>query len=186
TSLGSLVVALLTTYLLYLRVSGQFHIIVGMLHLFGYDLPETHRRYLLASSLADFWRRINIYWKDFMVKMVYFPLYFKLRRKGDVRAQVLATAAVFVGTWALHSYQWFWITGRVLLSWPDAAFWGVLGVLVTLNLLHERRRGAVAPPHGARGWTLHGLEVVGTLGLIAVLWSLWNSPGIGEWLDLMT
>src|SRR5262249_23732113 len=58
------------TMLLYLRVSGQFHIAVGMLHLFGYDLPETHRKYLLADSLTDFWRRINIYWKDFMVKLV--------------------------------------------------------------------------------------------------------------------
>ena len=87
-------------YLLYLRVSGQFHIIVGLLHLFGYDLPETHRRYLLASSLTDFWRRINIYWKDFMVKVVYFPVFFRLRKRGQTLAQVVATAAVFVVTWA--------------------------------------------------------------------------------------
>src|SRR5262249_10103276 len=73
---------MVATYLLYLRVSGQFHVIVGILHLFGYDLPETNRNYLLASSLTDFWRRINIYWKDFMVKLVYFPAYFRLRRRS--------------------------------------------------------------------------------------------------------
>jgi alginate O-acetyltransferase complex protein AlgI len=70
---AALATTMVMTYLLYLRVSGQFHIIIGLLHLFGYDLPETHRKYLLARSLTDFWRRINIYWKDFMVKLVYFP-----------------------------------------------------------------------------------------------------------------
>ena len=83
-------------YLLYTRVSGQFHIAVGMLCLFGYRLPETHRRYLLAHSIENLWRRINIYWKDFMWKMVYLPAYFALRKSGDLRARVLATALVLL------------------------------------------------------------------------------------------
>ncbi|HUG11057.1 MAG TPA: hypothetical protein VMM36_08585, partial [Opitutaceae bacterium] len=57
-------------FLLYLRVSGQFHLIVGLLHLFGFRLPETHRFFFLAPSFTEFWRRINIYWKDFMMKVV--------------------------------------------------------------------------------------------------------------------
>jgi hypothetical protein len=51
---------MVANFLLYLRVSGQFHVIVGILHLFGFNLPETHHRYLLSSSFTDFWRRINI------------------------------------------------------------------------------------------------------------------------------
>ncbi len=141
-------------YLLYLRVSGQFHIIVGLLHLFGYDLPETHRRYLLASSLTDFWRRINIYWKDFMVKMVYFPVYFRLRKRGETQAQVVATAAVFVITWATHSYQWFWLRGDVLFTWPDTLFWGILGALVIVNVLH--RAGARGRASRPRRWARCG------------------------------
>ena len=74
TTFGALVVTMVLTFMLYLRVSGQFHMIIGFLHLFGYDLPETHRKYLLSRSLTDYWRRINIYWKDFMVKMFYFPV----------------------------------------------------------------------------------------------------------------
>ena len=81
-TLGELVQFLLATYLLYLRVSGQFHLIVGVLHLFGFRLPETHHLYFLASSFTDFWRRINIYWKDFMMKLVYYPSFFRLRRWG--------------------------------------------------------------------------------------------------------
>ena len=76
---------LVANFLLYLRVSGQFHLIVGMLHLFGFDLPETHHRYLLASSFTDFWRRINIYWKDFMQKVFYFPAVFALKRLGTTQ-----------------------------------------------------------------------------------------------------
>ena len=57
---------MLGAFLLYLKVSGTFHLIVGMLHFFGFNLPETHHRYLLAASFTDFWRRINIYWKDFI------------------------------------------------------------------------------------------------------------------------
>jgi D-alanyl-lipoteichoic acid acyltransferase DltB (MBOAT superfamily) len=184
TTFASLASTMVLTYLLYLRVSGQFHIIVGFLHLFGYDLPETHRRYLLARSLTDFWRRINIYWKDFMVKVVYFPVFFRFRRGGQVRAQVIATAAVFVVTWLLHAYQWFWLRGELLLSWPDALFWGILGSLVTVNLLLEGRRQRRAPsPWRAR---LEPLRVAGTFCLVVTMWSLWNSPSVTEWIDLVT
>ena len=67
-----------------------------MLHLFGFNLPETHHRYFLASSFTDFWRRINIYWKDFMMKVFYYPAYFRLRRFGDTVALVLATVFMFL------------------------------------------------------------------------------------------
>ena len=82
-------------FLLYLRVSGQFHLIVGMLHLFGFNLPETHHRYLLASSFTDFWRRINIYWKDFMLKLFFYPAYFRLRKLGR-RRRALVVATLYV------------------------------------------------------------------------------------------
>ena len=185
TTFGALVMTMVLTYLLYLRVSGQFHIIIGFLHLFGYDLPETHRRFLLARSLTDFWRRINIYWKDFMVKLVYFPVYFRLRKQGEVRAQVIATLLVFVVTWLLHAYQWFWLRGEILLTWPDTLFWAILGGLVTVNLLLERRKPArgIASPWRAR---LEPLKVAGTFCTIVALWSLWNAPSLAEWIDLVT
>jgi D-alanyl-lipoteichoic acid acyltransferase DltB (MBOAT superfamily) len=183
TTFSALFSTMVLTYLLYLRVSGQFHIIVGFLHLFGYDLPETHRKYLLARSLTDFWRRINIYWKDFMVKVVYFPVYFRLRKSGEVRAQVVATSIVFITTWFLHAYQWFWLRGEFLMTWPDTLFWGILGALVTINLLLERK-GPGTKKTANR--LLEAVQVAGTFCLIVTLWSLWNSPSLTEWLDLVT
>ena len=187
-SFGTLMAAMVGTYLLYLRVSGQFHIIIGLMHLFGYDLPETHRKYLLANSITDFWRRINIYWKDFMVKVVYFPVYFRYRKSGDLRARVIATVVVFVATWALHSYQWFWLRGELLLSWTDTLFWAILGALVVVNLVMEQRAAKKPKPKTAGtpvvDWTArigNALSTAGTLAFIVVLWSFWQSPTVEEW-----
>jgi alginate O-acetyltransferase complex protein AlgI len=186
TSFRALVTTMVLTFLLYLNVSGRFHIAVGMLHLFGYDLPETNRRYLLASSLADLWRRINIYWKDFMVKIFYYPIYFKLRKKGDLRAQIAATVAVFVATWFLHGYQSFWLIGSwTNMRWTDTIFWTILGTLVLANTLYDRRHKR--PPRSRRqAFVLHAARVLGTFTLIVTLWSLWYSPNLTAWAYLMT
>jgi hypothetical protein len=185
TTLTFLLKSMVVTYLLYLHVSGTFHIIVGMLHLFGYDLPETHRRYLLASSLTDFWRRINIYWKDFMMKIVYLPIFFRLRKSGPVRAQLVGTALVFIATWALHAYQYYWLTGNMLLSGPDIAFWSILGSWVVLNLALEIRGRDKGPPP-APGRIVVALKTAATFSAIVVLWSMWNSPTLDGWVDLLT
>ena len=178
----------LTNFLLYLRVSGQFHMIVGMLHLFGFHLPETHRRYLLASSFSDLWRRINIYWTDFMTKVFYYPVLFKMRRFGERRSMIVATLVVFLATWALHSYQWFWILGSFPITVTDAVFWSILAALLMASTLYEARYGRLRTI-AARVWTprllaVQGLKIGGTIGLLSVLWSLWMSPSFGEWLAL--
>jgi alginate O-acetyltransferase complex protein AlgI len=144
-NLASLAGYLTCNYLLYLRVSGQFHTACGMLHLFGFHLPETHRNYLLATGFTDYWRRINIYWKDFMVRVVFNPVVFSLKRRPQPIALAAATAVVFVTTWGLHAYQSYWLRGEWSFSTPDGLFWGVLGVLVMINVQLDARRSAARP-----------------------------------------
>ncbi len=175
-------------YLLYLRVSGQFHMACGLLHLFGFQLPETHHNYLLATSFTDYWRRINIYWKDFMVRIVFNPVVFGLKRWPRPAALAAATAVVFVATWLLHAYQSYWLRGVWGFSAPDGVFWGVLGVLVLINVQHDARRGArraESPSRSPSRWVLQGVRIAGTFATIALLWSIWSSPSLGAWLDLM-
>ena len=186
TSLPKLITAMILTYLLYLNVSGKFHIVVGMLHLFGYDLPETNRRYLLASGFLDYWRRINIYWKDFMVKIVYMPVYFKFRKRGDLRAQILGSAAVFVVSWAAHSYQSLWLAGRLSFSWTDTIFWTILGALVVANVIYEAQHKRPRTSPGWRHRAFLAMRIVGTFATITFLWSLWSSPTLSSWIYLMT
>jgi D-alanyl-lipoteichoic acid acyltransferase DltB (MBOAT superfamily) len=179
---------LVANFMLYLRVSGLFHLVVGMLHLFGFNLPETHNRYLLASSFTDFWRRINIYWKDFMQKIFYFPAVFAMKKLGTTRAVVIATLYVFVLTWFLHSYQWFWLRGTWLFEPQDILFWFLLGVLVVLNSLYEIKYGRTRTL-GAPAWTPRTVAITvvktfATFWFICVLWSFWTAESIPDWLSL--
>lgn len=188
-STSDIVQYLVGNFGLYLRVSGQFHVAIGMLHLFGFRLPETHRFFYLASSFSDLWRRINIYWKDFMQKMVYLPVMFGLKRRGETTALVGATVAVVVVTWFLHSYQWFWLLGVWLFSATDAVFWGILGVFLIANTLREQRRGR-ARQITARALTLgagvrHALQTAAMFGLMCILWGFWTSPSFEGFFVLM-
>jgi len=184
-TLGDLVQFMLGTFLLYLRVSGQFHLIVGLLHLFGFRLPETHKLYYLAHSFTELWRRINIYWTDFMMKTVFYPTYFKVKHHGPTGALVISTAAVFVTTWVLHSYQWFWLRGGFPLTAQDVLFWGILGGLVIAGGLRELKAGKKPKP-AAQFWNATlGLQAVRTFGLFCLLWSLWSIESVGLWIWLL-
>jgi D-alanyl-lipoteichoic acid acyltransferase DltB (MBOAT superfamily) len=183
---ASLAGYLVCNYLLYLRVSGQFHMACGMLHLFGFQLPETHHHYLLATGFTDYWRRINIYWKDFMVRIVFNPVAFRLKRWPQPAALAAATVAVFLATWSLHAYQSYWLRGTWGFSAPDALFWGVLGALVLVNLQLDARRPrgrASAATFGGRA--LRVAKTAGTFAAITLLWSLWSSPGLGDWVGML-
>jgi hypothetical protein len=173
---------------LYLRVSGQFHIAVGILHLFGWRLPETNRRYFLAASFNDYWRRVNIYWKDFIMKLFYYPAFFRWKRSGEIPALVLATLFAFAMTWLLHSYQWFWLRGDFPVRAQDAIFWGSLALLVTANSLFELRRGRPRSLGARRRSWRESLGVGLRTGLIfsaiTVLWSLWTADSLAQWLEI--
>ena len=179
---------LLGNVALYLRVSGQFHLVIGLLHMFGWRLPDTNRRYFLAASFSDYWRRVNIYWKDFILKVFYYPALFRWKAQGEVRSLVAATAFAFAMTWLLHAYQWFWLRGELLLRAPDAIFWGSLAVLVTVNSLWELRRGRARSLRPVRRSWLQSLGVGARTGAtfvaIAILWSLWTADSLPQWLEI--
>jgi D-alanyl-lipoteichoic acid acyltransferase DltB (MBOAT superfamily) len=185
---ASLAGYLVCNYLLYLRVSGQFHMACGLLHLFGFQLPETHHHYLLATGFTDYWRRINIYWKDFMVRIVFNPVAFRLKRWPQPAALAVATIAVFLTTWSLHAYQSYWLRGTWGFSTPDGLFWGILGALVLVNVqLDARRPGGRARAAAAtpRERAIRVAKTAGTFATIALLWSLWSSPGLGDWIGML-
>src|SRR6266566_348816 len=180
---------MLGMYLLYLRVSGTFHLIVGLLHMFGFNLPETHHLYLLASSFTDFWRRINIYWKDFVMKLFFYPTHFALRRMGPLRAMSVATLATFLATWLLHSWQWFWIRGTPLFNWKDFSFWMILGVLVLVTAIYEMtrvRKRTLRPSRVTlRQRLILGLQAAGVFSLMCILWAYWSCQTWAEFQALI-
>lgn len=179
---------IVSNLVLLLRISGQFHMIIGILHLFGFNLPRTMHEYFLSSSYTDLWRRANIYWKDFMLKVFYYPVYFMLRKLGPTGQLVIATFFVFVVTWFLHAYQWFWLRGSFLLTAPDVAYWAIFGMLVLFNILYEtkhgRKRSLGKVKVTFRMFLVKVLATTGTFLSLAVLWSLWTSSSIPDWFSL--
>ena len=185
-TLGDLSQFMLATLLLYLRVSGQFHLIVGMLHLFGFRLPETHKLYLLASSFTELWRRINIYWTDFMMKAVFYPTYFRVKDRGPKAALVISTVVVFVITWLLHSYQWFWLRGGFPMTPQDFAFWAILGAFVVYGGLRDLKMGKKPKTLTAKGWDRdRALKTGITFTCFYLLWSLWSTESLNLWLWML-
>ncbi|HSD10885.1 MAG TPA: hypothetical protein VLF14_07865, partial [Candidatus Binatia bacterium] len=177
-----------TSFALYLRVSGIFHMAVGILHLFGFALPETHHLYFLSSGVNDFWRRINIYWKDFMLKLFFYPAYFRLRGRNAAAALALSTVYVVVMTWFLHACQWFWIEGSFPLRWQDGVFWTILAILMTAATLAEFRRKEPRGDGGVISWpkllAVRAARVAATFVGISILWSLWTSDSLEEWVTV--
>ena len=172
----------------YVQVSGYFHLVIGMLLLFGFNLPETNRRYFLATSFTEYWRRVNIYWKDFIVKVIYYPAYFRLKSRGPMVALVLATMWSFFITWALHLYQTWWVKGSAEITWPDGLFWSILALLVLVNSVWEMKRGRqrklASSSYDFRTAAGVLLRTAGTFSCVALLWSLWSSPTLGTWLAM--
>ena len=186
---GDLFVFMIAAFSGYLKVSGTFHIIIGMLHLFEFNLPETHHNYMLSASFTDFWRRINIYWKDFIQKIVFYPIYFRMKKFGPLRRIVLCTVISMVITWAFHSYQWFWLKGVFLISATDIAFWSILGLCLTVNTWYEtkfsQQRAHMNLDRSPRAAIVLGLKTSATMTFIIVLWSMWMTDSFGLWFSIM-
>jgi hypothetical protein len=179
-----------TAYLLVLRMSGVFYIALGMLHLFGYSLPPVFDNFFLISGFGQIWRRINVYWKDFVTKLVYYPLWFRLRKVKGINAVFVTGIVTFFVTWQLHSWQWFWVLGRFPFSIMDAIYWLTLGVVITWSLVKAAQPKAESKA-AETGWTLHMawkkvIRIAGIFVFMSVLWSFWNSKSVSGWLYLMT
>jgi hypothetical protein len=187
--LGGVMAYCLSGYLIYLRVSGLFHLITGSLRLFGFDLPETHRLYFFASGFSDYWRRINIYWKEFMAKLFFFPSFAAMRKSGYSNTQkiAIATVIVFAITTVLHSYQSFWLRGEFVIHQTDYWFWGILGLLVVIDTFLSQKRKKKLP---SRAWNTRAaawlsLRAATMFAFLCVLWSLWSSHQLSIWFGVM-
>ena len=172
-------------YGLYVRISGQFHLAVGILHLFGFNLRRTHDNYFLAASFTDIWRRINIYWKDFLSTFVFMPAMFRLRFLGNSAAVPLAVLCVFFATWLGHSWQAFWLTGVFPLRRSEAIAWLIIGILVAINAVLDFRKVAwdqAAPRVTPRRALVRSLKIVGVFCAVSLFWAYWSNPEILKYL----
>ncbi len=172
-----------SNYVLILRLSGIFHLGVGTLCLFGFNMAPVFNNYFLATGFSDLWRRLNIYFRDFLVKVFYYPIFFKIRKLGTKKATFLTIIIIFMVSWMLHSYQWFWFKGNFPLKAVDAIFWNTWGILVATTAFIGT--GGANRKDEPKPWTEAGImvaQIMGTLLLMSFMWSIWSVNALSEWL----
>lgn len=170
------------SYLYILNVIGMMWVAIGFLGLLGFDLPPVFNNVFLIDSFSDIWRRINVYWRDFVVKLVYFPLYFKLRKK--TRFAILIASIVTLTISALmHGWQWFWLQGTVVINTPGILFWTIIGIVISINLaIQNQHQNQVA---GKPKPFITAARITGMFLFMCFMWSLWNSSTVSEWINLL-
>jgi lysophospholipase L1-like esterase len=103
---------------------------------------------------------------------------------GATGSLVVATLIAFFATWALHSYQWFWIRRTFPVVWQDIVFWSAMGLAVLANMLVEARRGRkrrlTTPGRSARDELSLALRTIGTFAVICLSWAVWSARSSAE------
>ena len=179
---------LVVTFLHYLRISGIFHLVVGAISLYGIALPKTHDKYFFPESCLDVFRRMNIYWKDFMVENVFKPLLHFGARWGETRALFLAIVGVFVSSCVLHRYIYLWPSGTFEIRFEDLLFWFCLALWTGWDLFRERvARHKKIERRENRGaeFILKARNITLTLFVFNLLWIVWNSPSLNDLIALL-
>ena len=188
-----LTIFIVAGFLMVLRLVGIFHLCIGILCLFGFNLPNTFGDFLLAPNFLELWRRINIYWREFLIKVIYYPLYVNLKKKGLTmnKAIMISSLFTFFMTWQLHSWQFFWISGKFPFTFTDFVYWSFWGVVITYYTYKQsnttrKRMKANQDTHCFSNSLKLAFNVLGTFLSIALIFSFWTSDSEEEWLIVIS
>ncbi len=142
-------IALNTFHLqIYLAKYGYEQLGIGLARVFGFDIKDNFANPLASNTYAAYWRRWNIYFRDLLVSLVYYPTLLALSRTRP-RARwlnlSLACAATFGANYLflLFSHLLFVPPGngatRLDVAWTLAIFDLCQTLLVVLSLAIESR-----------------------------------------------
>lgn len=181
--IGEVSIYIISTYLTVIRLVGIFSLSVGILRLFGYNLPDIFNYMFFASSFLDLFRRINIYWKNFLMKICFYPIFLKVRKFTPDYALPLAMLLTFFFTWVFHIYQWAWVLGTNPIRDTSLLFWGLFGILATINSIFEVKKKKTVKTLGAA--IIHSSKVIGVFLTMAILYSMWTNSTFSKWVGII-
>ena len=180
-------VFILSSYSLIFRLSGLFFIAVGFSELFGYKFQKVFDNVYFATGFADMWRRVNLHWRAFMMRVFYYPVSFLFKKYDQTLVVLICTNVMFAITWFLHAWQWYWIKGTFLISANDILFWFILGFLVSVNSaisFRQFKKGNLGL--GAENtFFISSAKMVGLFFIMSLLWSLWTSTSLSEFVYIL-
>jgi alginate O-acetyltransferase complex protein AlgI len=143
-------------FYLYFDFAGYSDIAIGVARLFGYRILENFRWPILATNVADFWRRWHMSLTGWITDYVYVPL-------GGNRAGLKAAAhntiiaMVLVGVW--HGFN------------PHFAVWGLYHA-AWLILYRQYRKKWAKPAAGPKPWWRRAAAWFVTFEIVNLGWVL--------------
>ncbi len=141
---------LLTTLLDLVRYmmffAGVFHFKVGVWRICGYQVDPFYNRPWLATNLMTFWTRFAFHYREFLVRIFYYPVFFRyFKAHTNLRIFVASMAAAALGNLIWHASERTFMHGMeahsvkyTLGTWPYFFFLG-LGIAVSQIYLLRRR-----------------------------------------------
>ncbi len=149
------------TFQIYFDFSGYSDMAIGSACMMNISLQQNFNSPYQAYSIRDFWKRWHISLTSFFAAYVYIPL--GGNRKGKLRTY-LNTLVVFIISGLWHGANWTFV------------LWGGLhGLLSVLDRATER----------CRKWFHPSLQWIATFFAICILWLLFRSDSITQWVELM-
>jgi D-alanyl-lipoteichoic acid acyltransferase DltB (MBOAT superfamily) len=141
-------------------------VIVGLVRALGFRLAPSFDAPLLATSVADFWRRWNTHFRDLLVALFYYPVAIRLRRR-PLRALLMGAAAVFlIGSVLFHYPKYYFSRGHLAPQVGLTLENTLMLPLVALALWREQR--------GCRRWLPRPFAIFVTLLLVFATVNLGN------------
>ena len=141
------------------------HFKMGTWRVFAYDVDPQYNRPWLATNLATLWGRFAFHYREFLVRVLYYPVFFRLA-KQSVTLRVFA--AIMIAT-VLGNPFWGHTPAKLLergLTWPNFftlilrswPYYVLLGLGITLSQLYLMKRVRTRKP-----WTWDkriGLDII--------------------------
>lgn len=177
---------ILSKYILVFKMIGLLTLGLSFICMFGFSMPLLFANFFIVTSFNNYWQRVNIYWKDFIAKIVYYPIYFKYRKKVKSAAPIFVFFAV-LSSWFFHLYQQFWISGILVLRAQDFLYWLILALLVSLSVYAgERNLKKETEPVTIGPYLVKGIRFVVVFLGMQVCWVLWNSDDLSAFSYVMS
>ncbi len=160
-SADALFIAICYTFQIYFDFSGYSDMAIGSAKMFNFDLPLNFNSPYKACTIGEYWKRWHMTLTQFFTRHLYIPL--GGNRKGRMRTY-LNIMIVFVVSGFWHGANWTFL------------IWGfIYGVLLVIDKILKEKQIKIP---SFLGWLF-------TYSCTNILWLMFRSDNMSQWLELM-
>ena len=129
------------------KFAGIFHFLVGIWRLLGYDMPNDINKPFLSTNLVSLWARLMYHFREFLVRLFYYPVFLKLNGYSKSFRVVIATMVAAGGAnfiWGIIPQKLMYseITLSLFLNqWKTLPYFMLLGAGISVTELYFLRYG---------------------------------------------